>query len=160
MVGPKTIQNLDAPEHEECWFEIYGRVATTGEPVRFEHCADQLGRTYDVYAFRIGEKAARCVAILFNDITARVRAEMALRESEERIRSAISVPKVGVLFFDLAGGMHEANEAFQHMCGYTIGELGTITHWEHLTAPEFQESTSHRSRDLAERGETPPYERR
>ena len=41
-----------APRHEEHWFEIYGRIALTGEPMRFENEAKQLGRWYDVYAFR------------------------------------------------------------------------------------------------------------
>jgi PAS domain S-box-containing protein len=89
----------------------------------------------------------------------RGHAEAALRASEARFRRAISVPAVGVLFFDLAGHMHEANEAFQHMCGYTLDELQSMRHWDHLTAPEFYEATSHRARDLAERGETPPYEK-
>jgi PAS domain-containing protein len=40
-----------APQHEEHWFEIYGRIALTGEPVRFENQAAQLHRWYDVYAF-------------------------------------------------------------------------------------------------------------
>ena len=46
-----------APEHEEHWFEIYGRIALTGEPMRFENEAKQLGRWYDVYAFRVEEAA-------------------------------------------------------------------------------------------------------
>ena len=35
-----------APQHEEHWFEIYGRVAQTGEPVRFEREAKELGDLY------------------------------------------------------------------------------------------------------------------
>src|ERR1035438_10381505 len=31
-----------APEHEEHWFEIYGKVALTGESVHFENRAAQL----------------------------------------------------------------------------------------------------------------------
>ena len=65
-----------APDHEAYWFEIYGKVALTGEPVRFEHEATALDhRWYDVRAFRIGPRAARQVAILFNDITVRRNAE-------------------------------------------------------------------------------------
>lgn len=65
-----------APDHEPYWFEIYGKVALTGEPVRFEHEAKALDRRwYDVRAFRIGPRAARQVAILFNDITLRRNAE-------------------------------------------------------------------------------------
>ena len=28
-----------APTHEQHWFDIYGRIALTGEPVRFENQA-------------------------------------------------------------------------------------------------------------------------
>jgi PAS domain S-box-containing protein len=75
-----------APRHEEHWFETYGRVALTGEPVRFENEAAQLGRWYDVYAFRVGDPRLGRVGILFKDITGRRRAEGRLRASEERLR--------------------------------------------------------------------------
>ncbi len=71
-----------APLHEAHWFEIYGKIALTGEPMRFENRADQLHRYYEVYAFRVGKPEERKVAILFNDITERKRAEAAHRESE------------------------------------------------------------------------------
>ena len=75
-----------APAHEQRWFDIYGRVALTGEPVRFEEHAAALGRWYDVHAFRTAEPGARRVAILFNDITGRKRTEAALSASETELR--------------------------------------------------------------------------
>ena len=75
-----------APRHEEHWFEIYGRIALTGEPMRFENEAKQLGRWYDVYAFRVEDPKRRHVGILFNDITKRKRAEAEARDSEYRYR--------------------------------------------------------------------------
>lgn len=60
-----------APLHEEHWFEIYGKVAITGESVRFENQAKQLNHWYEVYAFRTGEPQQRQVAILFKDIDGR-----------------------------------------------------------------------------------------
>ncbi|WP_024519606.1 PAS domain S-box protein [Bradyrhizobium sp. Tv2a-2] len=75
-----------APRHEERWFEIYGRIALTGESMRFENEAKQLGRWYDVYAFRVGDPKRRRVGILFNDITERKRAEAEARDSERRYR--------------------------------------------------------------------------
>jgi two-component system CheB/CheR fusion protein len=68
----KTMRSLK-PHHEEHWFEIYGRIAVTGEPMRFEKPAVELGRYYQVYAFRIGQPNERKVAILFRDITERVQ---------------------------------------------------------------------------------------
>ena len=76
------------PDHEQHWFDIYGRVARTGEAVRFEDGADALGGYwYDVYAFRVGDPKAPVVAVLFNDITERRRMEAAVRRSEERLRA-------------------------------------------------------------------------
>ncbi|ABS26558.1 ATP-binding protein [Anaeromyxobacter sp. Fw109-5] len=73
-----------APAHEEHWFQIYGRVALTGEPIRFENRAEALGRVYDVYAFRVGPPEGRRVAILFSDISERKRVEEKLREADRR----------------------------------------------------------------------------
>lgn len=70
----KTMRTF-APEHEAHWFEIYGRIARTGTPERFENRADALGRWYDVYAFRIDEPTQSRVGILFNDIMDRKRRE-------------------------------------------------------------------------------------
>ena len=76
----KTVREF-APEHEEHWFEIYGRVASTGEPVRFENFAHQLNRWYDVFAFRIGAPDLCRVAVLFSDITGQKETEESLRRS-------------------------------------------------------------------------------
>src|SRR3989338_2442587 len=69
-----------APKHEKHWFEIYGKIALTGEPYRFENNAAQLGRFYDVYAFRFNDPKTRQVAILFNDITERKKTEQKIME--------------------------------------------------------------------------------
>lgn len=86
VVG-KTMRS-QVPGHEQNWFDIYGRVALTGEGVRFEDQAEALGDYwYDVYAFRVGDPQAPQVAVLFNDITERRRMEAALRQSEEGLRA-------------------------------------------------------------------------
>ena len=78
-----------APEHEQHWFDIYGRIALTGEPARFEQPAAALGRYYDVFAFRIGDPQRRHVAILFKDITERQESEAALRQSEAELEAEL-----------------------------------------------------------------------
>jgi signal transduction histidine kinase len=73
-----------APAHEEHWYRIYGEVAKTGKPARFEHRAEALQRWYDVYAYRVGDPLARQVGILFADITERKRIEQALLDADRR----------------------------------------------------------------------------
>ncbi len=75
-----------APEHEQHWFDLYGKVALTGQHVRFEQHAEQLGdRWYEVHAFRIGAPEAHQVAILFNDVTARRAADQQMRLLNEEL---------------------------------------------------------------------------
>lgn len=77
------------PDLEERWFEIYGAIARTGEPQRFELESRALGRWFDVFAFPVGEPGSNRVGILFEDIAERKRMELALRESESRLSSLI-----------------------------------------------------------------------
>ena len=87
VVG-KSMRQL-RPAHEEHWFRIYGQVAVTGEPIRFQNRAEALHRWYDVYAFRTGDPQERKVAILFTDITQRKRSEEAVQASEARLRTIL-----------------------------------------------------------------------
>jgi signal transduction histidine kinase len=80
-----------APGLEQHWFDLYGGVALTGEPARFENPADIFGRWYDVQALRIGEPEARRVAILFNNITERRRTEERLRFMDRLARETMSL---------------------------------------------------------------------
>ena len=77
------------PGLERHWFDTYGEVARTGQPVRFENHAEPMGRWFDVHAFSTGAPEDRRVAILFNDITARKVVEEEFRrlnaELEERV---------------------------------------------------------------------------
>jgi PAS domain S-box-containing protein len=75
----RTMRSL-SPAHEAHWYEMYGRVAATGEQVHFVNEAASLGgRWYDVYAARVGPEGSRKVVILFTDITERRRTEVELR---------------------------------------------------------------------------------
>ena len=81
----KSMREL-APGHEQHWFQIYGHVALSGQPIRFQNRAGALNRWYDAYAFRVGPAQDRTVGILFTDITARKRTEEMLRDREQQLR--------------------------------------------------------------------------
>lgn len=96
LVGAQGRRMLElVPDHEPHWFERYGRIALTGEPARFEHRAAGLDRWYSVYAFRHGEPAQREVAILFTDISQRVRAEQQAQETKGLFDMALRLGRMG-----------------------------------------------------------------
>ena len=122
------------PDLEEHWYDIYGRVARTGDPVRFEQGAATLGRWFDIAAFRIGPPDARRVAVLFNDISARRRAEEALvdvnatledriaERTAERDRMWDSAPDL-MAVLDSDRVLRRVNPAWTTLLGYAPGDL-------------------------------------
>ncbi|WP_392533074.1 PAS domain S-box protein [Nostoc sp. C117] len=84
----KTAREL-VPDLEAHWFEIYGRVVQTGEPVRFENQSIAMNRWFDVNAFRVSELKNNQFALLFTDVSDRKLAEKALRQSEEQTRNIL-----------------------------------------------------------------------
>lgn len=71
QTGPKNAAGKTArelvPDLEDHWFQIYGKVALTGKPIRFVEGSDAMGRWFDVYAFSLGGKDSRKVALLFTE---------------------------------------------------------------------------------------------
>jgi PAS domain S-box-containing protein len=96
----KTARQL-VPNLEDFWFETYGQVALTGESIRFDHGVEALNRWFEVYAFSIGQLEERKVAVLFKDISDRKRSEVALRDSEDRLRMAIASAQLGTWDWNL-----------------------------------------------------------
>lgn len=80
----KTVRDL-VPDLEQKWFDVYGAVAKTGEPTRFVEGSDALGRWFDVYAFPLGEPQRRQVAVLFTDVTERIRNEESLQRANNML---------------------------------------------------------------------------
>jgi len=99
------------PTHEEFWFEVYGHIAKTGEPARFEHQAQAMGSYFDVFAFRIGEADQHQVAVLFNDIRDRKNAEHALRLNQARLAAIFESLPIGIGELDPDGKVVIANKA-------------------------------------------------
>jgi len=81
----KSVREL-VPDLEATWLETFGRVALSGEPIRFTQEAKTLGRWFDVYCFPVKRGGGRKVAIVFSDITERTRLETALHSSEVYFR--------------------------------------------------------------------------
>ncbi|HLP14934.1 MAG TPA: PAS domain S-box protein [Bacteroidota bacterium] len=102
----KTMREI-APDHEPVWFEMFGRVAMTGEPLRMEAEAAALGRKFNFFASRIDVDGGNKIAIIFHDITERLEMEKYLRDIQRR-------EAVGVLS---AGIAHDFNNLLAVMMG-------------------------------------------
>ena len=131
-------------EHEDYWFETYGRIALTGQPARFEHRAAALGRWYAVYAFRADAERHR-VAILFTDITARKRVEEELRESEARFRHLADNAPVMVWATEADGQCSYLSQTWYAFTGQTP-ETGLGFGWLEATHPDDREEVERQFR--------------
>ncbi len=89
------------PELEDAWVERYAKIAETGDTERFEMGSLAMGRVFDVEAARVGKPHERKVALIFSDVTARRRAEMVTRESEEKYRSLFASIDEGYVLLDV-----------------------------------------------------------
>jgi len=118
-----------APDHEEHWFEIYGKIALTGKPEHFENEARALNRWYEVRAFRVGGKESRKVAICFSDITERKRMEEELQTTLQRFYRILSDMPYGILLVTDEGRIEFANHAFCDIFGFkdSPADLSNLT---------------------------------
>jgi PAS domain S-box-containing protein len=116
------------PDLEPSWFELYGRVAATRQPVRFQQQVRELSdRWVDLYVMPLGGSGSGKVAVLFKDITARMRSEADLRLSEERFRTTLDNVVIGIANLAPDGRWLRFNPAVCRMTGYSATELSGRT---------------------------------
>ncbi|QDV39500.1 response regulator [Tautonia plasticadhaerens] len=112
----KTARQL-VPDLEDRWPETYGRVAASGEAERFIDESPAMGRWFEVDAFRIGEPGDRRVALLFNDISTRKRAELERDRFFELSVDLIAIASIA------DGTWKRVNPAFGRILGWSEAEL-------------------------------------
>jgi PAS domain S-box-containing protein len=94
------------------------------------------------------------------DVTERKLTEERLRASEGRLRRAIDIETVGVIFFKTDGGITDANDAFLRMSGYGREDLAAgLVRWDAMTPPEWMAHSLKAIEELKSTGRTIPYEK-
>ena len=94
------------------------------------------------------------------DVSERKRAEEKLRESEGRLRRAIEIETVGVIFFKTDGSIIDANDAFLRMSGYGREDLVEgLVRWDEMTPPEWMPHSLNAIEEFRSTGRTIPYEK-
>ena len=145
---------------------VFHRIMATGQPVaNIEFTASPPATPNEPRSFLASYFPVRTpsgevlgVGAAVMEITDLARAKEALRLSEERLKRALSIETIGVVFFNLGDGMLDANDAFERMSGYSRDELRKMT-WRCLTPPEFLDITNRTAEKLAMVGEAPAYEK-
>jgi PAS domain S-box-containing protein len=115
-------------------FEVYGRVARTGVPAEFKTYVAGLGVHFHISAYR--PRPDHFVAV-FADVTEQVRAEEALRGSEQRLLTLFETVNLIVLALDGQGRVDYVNPYFLRLTGYTRDEA-VGSEWFRQFLPEAQ----------------------
>jgi len=92
------------------------------------------------------------------DITAHKQAELALQESEAKLRGLYELAPLGIALTDMNGRYVEFNEAFRKICGYSSDELMALDYWA-LTPKKYEAVEALHLDDLKRFGHYGPYEK-
>jgi PAS domain S-box-containing protein len=100
----KTIKDLN-PKHEQYWFDLYGGIARSGKPLYFEQEAVLIDGWYEVSAFPLSTERDNRVAVIFNDVSARKKAELELNAFNSRLEEEVK---------DRTATLNSLNELLEH----------------------------------------------
>ena len=147
----KTAREL-VPDLEAHWFEIYGRVVQTGEPVRLENHSVAMDRWFEVNAFCVGEPQSNQFAIVFTNISER----KIIEQERERFLAVGSDLQVII-------GINEylqwVSPTFEQTLGWTVEEL-TSHPWTWVIHPDDISSSLSQIERLSSGQETIGFENR
>jgi len=115
VVG-RTIREV-LPDAESFWFETFGSVALTGEPLRLERFSPSLNKYFEVSAY--APIKGQCAAI-FLDVTERKRMEEELRETRGFLGSLLEAMPMPIYVVD-------ANTCFYRMVNRAWEEISGVS---------------------------------
>lgn len=131
----KTVREI-IPSIENYWIEIYGKVALTGKPIKFENYVPQLKRHYRIHAYSPSKNKFACIT---EDITEAKKSETKINQ----LSLAVEQSPVIVIITDTKGIIEYVNPKFTELTQYTfeeaIGKSPAILKSGHTTEAEYKE---------------------
>ena len=112
-------------DDSETWYDDFDRVLATGEAMRLERETPH-GLVLSIFVSRVDDGAGSQLVAVMRDVTARKRAESALRENETRYRTLFNTIDEGFCIIEFFDGPHgplsdyvhvEANPAYERHAG-------------------------------------------
>jgi PAS domain S-box-containing protein len=143
QIKGKTDSEIFPPEQAAEYRANDLKVLRAGLTMEFEEIAllEDGPHTSIVHKFPLFDTQGNIYATggVATDITEHVRAEEALRKSEERWRSVFENSAIGVALTDLDGHFLATNPVYQKMVGYNEEELGRLSFLD-ITQEDFREA--------------------
>lgn len=96
--------------------------------------------------------------LLFSRAGRRLKAESALRESEQRLRGLYTLSPLGIALAGMDGRFIDFNDSFREICGYSEAELKKLDYWE-LTPKKYAEAEAKQLELLSRTGRYSSYEK-
>lgn len=113
--------------------ETFGRVATTGEPTRWEHYLRELDRWF---SFMIYSPAQGEVVIVSENITERKKTELALQISEKRFADIVAASADWIWEVDASGRYTYVADSVSAVLGYTAQDMLGKTPFDFMPTDE------------------------
>ncbi len=104
-------------------FEVFQRVWKTGRPEHLSASFYQDEREAGWRENYVAKLSPSEIVVVYDDVTERMQAERALKESEERYRRLFDASPVGIGIADLNGNVLTSNSSMEKITGYTVEEL-------------------------------------
>ncbi len=135
----------------------YRRAASERRPEHFQGHYLPWDRWFEVHVYPAD---AGGVSVFFRDITESRRAAEALATATARQRRFAEANIIGTVIGDTQGKVHEANDYYLSLLGFTREELesGAIR-WDELTPPEHRERDVQAIEQARANGRSAPYEK-
>jgi len=108
------------PDTEPYWIENYGKVAQTGEPMKFSNFALSSGKFFEISAYQPSPNQFACT---FSDVTQRVRAEEETKRVLSRLQSLLDNSPSPIVIVDETGKIIEVSAIAKNVLGLSENGL-------------------------------------